>query len=499
MKFLKLKKRLLIAFFILIVVPIFLITAASGVILNYQINSIRQVYDVESKNIQDITNPLQILNRVTRGVYNDIKLNALKTPERFEDSQYILELNERLSKKYSFIVLRKDGEYIYTGDKKQLENIKSRLPEFGIYNTDIDGGLYIAGQNPYLLKQQDFYYSDGSEGSIFIVTDVETVVPQFRASIIQMVISFLIIICLTAFALTFWIYHSILRPLNTLRIATRNIKDGNLNFSIINTSEDEIGQLCEDFEDMRIRLMELIEVRMQYEIDSKELISNISHDLKTPLTAIKGYTEGILDGVADTPEKMDKYLKTIYTKANDMTALVDELAIYSKIDCNEMPFNFVNINLDEYFNDCIEEISLDLEVKKIDIAYFNYTDTSLMVTIDTEQMKRVINNIIGNSSKYMGNKKGIINIRIKDIGDYVQIEFEDNGKGIADKDIPLIFDRFYRTDASRNSSKGGSGLGLSIVKKIIEEHSGRIWVTSKENVGTVIYFTLKKVIKTEET
>lgn len=495
----KLKKRLLIAFFILIVVPIFLITAASGVILNYQINSIRQVYDVESKNIQDITNPLQILNRVTRGVYNDIKLNALKTPERFEDSQYILELNERLSKKYSFIVLRKDGEYIYTGDKKQLENIKSSLPEFGIYNTDIDGGLYIAGQNPYLLKQQDFYYSDGSEGSIFIVTDVETVVPQFRASIIQMVISFLIIICLTAFALTFWIYHSILRPLNTLRIATRNIKDGNLNFSIINTSEDEIGQLCEDFEDMRIRLMELIEVRMQYEIDSKELISNISHDLKTPLTAIKGYTEGILDGVADTPEKMDKYLKTIYTKANDMTALVDELAIYSKIDCNEMPFNFVNINLDEYFNDCIEEISLDLEVKKIDIAYFNYTDTSLMVTIDTEQMKRVINNIIGNSSKYMGNKKGIINIRIKDIGDYVQIEFEDNGKGIADKDIPLIFDRFYRTDASRNSSKGGSGLGLSIVKKIIEEHSGRIWVTSKENVGTVIYFTLKKVIKTEET
>lgn len=499
MKFLKLKKRLLIAFFILIVVPIFLITAASGVILNYQINSIRQVYDVESKNIQDITNPLQILNRVTRGVYNDIKLNALKTPERFEDSQYILELNERLSKKYSFIVLRKDGEYIYTGDKKQLENIKSSLPEFGIYNTDIDGGLYIAGQNPYLLKQQDFYYSDGSEGSIFIVTDVETVVPQFRASIIQMVISFLIIICLTAFALTFWIYHSILRPLNTLRIATRNIKDGNLNFSIINTSEDEIGQLCEDFEDMRIRLMELIEVRMQYEIDSKELISNISHDLKTPLTAIKGYTEGILDGVADTPEKMDKYLKTIYTKANDMTALVDELAIYSKIDCNEMPFNFVNINLDEYFNDCIEEISLDLEVKNIDIAYFNYTDTSLMVTIDTEQMKRVINNIIGNSSKYMGNKKGIINIRIKDIGDYVQIEFEDNGKGIADKDIPLIFDRFYRTDASRNSSKGGSGLGLSIVKKIIEEHSGRIWVTSKENVGTVIYFTLKKVIKTEET
>ena len=94
--------------------------------------------------------------------------------------------------------------------------------------------------------------------------------------------------------------------------------------------------------------------------------------------------------------------------------------------------------------------------------------------------------------KYMDKEKGKINLRIKDVGDFVQVEIEDNGKGIAAKDLPNIFERFYRTDASRNSSKGGSGIGLSIVKKIIEEHGGKIWATSRENTGTTMYFVLRK-------
>ena len=115
-----------------------------------------------------------------------------------------------------------------------------------------------------------------------------------------------------------------------------------------------------------------------------------------------------------------------------------------------------------------------------------------MVIADAEQMKRVINNIIGNSLKYMDKKHGIINIRILDVGDFVQIEIEDNGKGIGQKERPYIFDRFYRTDSSRNSSKGGSGIGLSIVKKIIEDHGGKIWATSKEGIGPEIHFVLRK-------
>ena len=135
---------------------------------------------------------------------------------------------------------------------------------------------------------------------------------------------------------------------------------------------------------------------------------------------------------------------------------------------------------------------MDLERKNIDLGFFNYADKDVVIIADPEQLKRVIINIVNNSSKYIGNKKGIINIRIREEAEFVQIEIEDNGKGIAKEDIGHIFERLYRADASRNSAQSGSGLGLSIAKKIIEEHGGRIWATSKENIGTSICFVLRK-------
>ena len=248
----------------------------------------------------------------------------------------------------------------------------------------------------------------------------------------------------------------------------------------------------QDFEEMRIRLKENAEDKIQYDKDNKELISNISHDLKTPITAIKGYVEGILDGVASSPEKLDKYIRTIYNKSNDMDRLIDELTFYSKIDTNKIPYTFSKINVAQYFRDCVEEVGLDMEARGIELGYFNYVDEDVVIIADAEQMKRVMNNIISNSVKYLDKKKGIINIRIKDVGDFIQVEIEDNGKGIAAKDLPNIFDRFYRTDSSRNSAQGGSGIGLSIVRKIVEDHGGRIWATSKEGIGTEIHFVLRK-------
>lgn len=494
----KLKGRIAVAFILIISLPIIMLTMIGGAIINKQNISIQQTYDVDSNTMQIITNPIQLLNRVTRGVYNDIKLSALKQPEKFEDMEYVRTLNSELVGKYSFIVLRKGNEILYTGDQKKLNKISEELPGFADYTINSDGGIYLGGEYPCLVKQQDFYFTDGIEGSIFVVTDVNKLIPQLESSIIQCVIAFIVVIFMFAVLLTLWIYRSVLRPLKMLQTATNNIKCGNLDFTVRPEREDEIGALCEDFEEMRCRIKELIEVRMQYENETKELISNISHDLKTPLTAIKGYAEGIMDGVADSKEKQEKYLKTIYTKAVDMTALVDELSFYTKIDCNTIPYNFAKIYIDQYFTDCIEELSLDLEVKNIDLAYFNYADDDVRVIADPEQLKRVVNNIIGNAVKYIDKKKGIINIRINDIGKFIRIEIEDNGQGIAEKDVTNIFDRFYRTDASRNSSKGGTGLGLAIAKKIIEDHGGRIWASSKEYVGTTISFTLMKVVEDKE-
>lgn len=325
--------------------------------------------------------------------------------------------------------------------------------------------------------------------TIFTMVAMYAIAPRKVGEIQQL---YLLIVFMTAALLVYWIYRTVSIPLAKLQKAARNIKEGNLDFEIKADADDEIGQLCQDFEEMRLRLKANAEEKVAFDKENKELISNISHDLKTPITAIKGYVEGIQDGVASSPEKLDKYIRTIYNKANDMDRLIDELTFYSKIDTNRIPYTFSKINVAEYFWDCVEEVGLDMETRGIELGYFNYVDEDVLVIADAEQMKRVINNIIGNSLKYLDKKKGIINLRITDDGDFIQVVIEDNGKGIAAKDLPYIFDRFYRTDSSRNSSKGGSGIGLSIVKKIIEDHGGRIWASSKEGIGTEIHFVLRK-------
>ena len=298
-------------------------------------------------------------------------------------------------------------------------------------------------------------------------------VPEKATEIQQM---YLIVVSITAALLIIWIYRAVSVPLQKLQKAARNIKEGNLDFEIKAENDDEIGQLCRDFEEMRLRLKVQAEEKVAFDRENKELISNISHDLKTPITAIKGYVEGIMDGVADTPEKMDRYIRTIYNKANEMNLLINELTLYSKIDTNRIPYNFTTISAKGYFGDCAEDLSVELESKGAEFTYRNFMDDDCKVIVDPEQLRRVINNIVSNSLKYTDKP----------------IELGDNGRGIAAKDLPFIFDRFYRADASRNSSKGGSGIGLSIVKKIVEEHGGNIWATSEEGVGTTMYFVIRK-------
>ncbi len=489
------KNRLKMSFLIIIVLPIILVAMIGKVIVQYQLNSIRETYQVEFNTVQAITNPLLILNRVTRDVFNRIKFYAMTRPEVLEDLDCIDRLNEELKDKYSFLVVKKGDTFIYEGNHVAFNEIRENISSNRFYTTEVDGGVYIGGENPILVKQQDFICRDGSLGTVYVLTDVDTIVPQIKAVALQAVVAFVLIIITTAVILILWLYRGIIYPLNVLKRATREMKEGNLDYSIHMNTYDEIGELCDDFEEMRIHLKELIEVKMQYETNSRELLSNISHDLKTPLTTIKGYAEGIIDGVADSPEKIDRYIKTIYNKANDMTALVDELSMYARIDNNSLPYNFRIIEVNEYFDDCIDELTFEMEVKHIKLTYECQVNTKCKMIIDTEQMKKVIHNIINNSEKYMDKEEGTIKVCVKEQGDFIQIEIEDNGAGIAERDLPNIFERFYRADMSRNSQKGGSGLGLAIVRKIIEEHGGSIWAVSEVGIGTTINFTVMKWTK----
>ena len=333
-----------------------------------------------------------------------------------------------------------------------------------------------------------------SDGTVYDISITDSADSQGRVHVMakDLFISAFIILISVALVVGLWVYRSIAVPLVKLKKATQNIKEGNLDFVLDVEGNDEFSELCQDFEEMRRRLKESTEEKNLIEKENKELISNMSHDLKTPITAVKGYIEGIMDGVADTPEKMDRYVRTIYNKTNEMDHLINELTFYSKIDTNRIPYTFGKLNVEDYFADCAEEVGLELETRGIELVYANYVEKDVMVIADGEQIRRVIHNIISNAIKYMDKPKGIIQIRIKDVGDFIQIEIEDNGKGIGPKDLPYIFDRFYRTDVSRNSSKGGSGIGLSIVKKILEDHGGKVWATSRLGIGTIMYFVLRK-------
>ena len=486
----KLFTRIKISYAMIFVITVLLIGLAFYGISAWGINTLEKQYDITDSGIEILYNPLKVLNNMTSSTIKELEKTIKDEPGKMEDEGYLDSVNSKLTQYYAFLIIKKDGEISYNGNWS--EKLSDEILDTEHLEDDRSYYLQVQGSAPYHVKQRSFTFEDGSAGQILIYTEIDRVIPQIKNLFVRVILMAIFVLFITTAFAMMWLYQSIVKPLARLKVAAENIKEGNLNFSVVADTDDEIGELCTAFEQMRIKLKEQIDISMQYEAENKELISNISHDLKTPMTAIKGYIEGIQDGVADTPEKMDKYMRTIYNKATDMERLSEELFLYSKLDSNSMNYSFAKVNLNDYFEDCVEELRLDLESRDIDLIYNNYADKDIIIIADPEQLKRVINNIISNSVKYIGKKKGVIQIRIKDEPEFVQIELEDNGKGIAKNELPYIFDRCYRTDASRNSSQGGSGLGLSIAKKIIEEHGGKIWASSVEGESTTISFVIRK-------
>lgn len=484
----KFKTRLAVTFATIILLPVIL-TAAAYFVIGLFIISSQPGNKMTEGNYALMTENLQNLNTRTEQVYRELLEQVQKDERIFEDTTFLRNVEQKELTNRSYILVRREDEIYYAGNREAAEQILEVLPEYG-ESRNKEGEAYYFGEMEKYARQIDFTFSDGSRGSLFIITKVTSLIS--REFLVDMTLAIIIILAFTSMMLTFWIHRSVFRPVKELNLAMCKIKEGNFDYVLATESGGEIGELYRNYEDMRLRLKETTEEQLRQEKQSRELISNISHDLKTPITAVKGYVEGIMDGVADTPEKMDKYIKTIYNKANDMDRLINELTIYSGIDNNRIPYNFHRINVSDYFGDCVEEVGLDLESKNIDLNYSNLVPQDTVIIADPEQMKKVINNIIGNSIKYIDKPKGVIDIRILDEVDSVRVEIEDNGKGIAQKDLPKIFERFYRTDASRNSAQGGSGIGLSIVKKIVEDHGGYIWATSRVGEGTCIHFVIRK-------
>ncbi len=286
----------------------------------------------------------------------------------------------------------------------------------------------------------------------------------------------IVIIILTGVFLGKKLSESILKPIGKLQEATAQISNGNLNKPVDYHSQDELGQVCENFEEMRLRLKEAVITREAYEDGRKQLIAGMSHDLATPLTAIKGYARGVLDGIADTPEKKEHYVSMLYNSACKMEKLVSNLLLFTKLDMREEPFDLQPINLGDYLVDFCEEVRPRLKQEDMDIVFFNRCTGQSMVKIDVMQFGRVLLNLTENSIKYKKNgQDGKIAITLfQNEAGQLMVWFEDNGIGINGKDSEKVFKSFYRCETTGGYPIQGNGLGLAISKQIIESMGGSI-------------------------
>jgi histidine kinase len=470
------KLRLVLSNIAMIIVPIILFFFASLLLVVLFLGDFREMakYLPESHNYHQTVQEDSVL-------FLELKEKSVVNPEELMSTGYLQSLNKRLKKIDAGLMIRKDNETFYS--TVNLEKVKAtQLPGFGVEASNRN--LETIGNQTFAIKQHDFFLQDGSQISFFLMRDASPW-NQFVKTFFPILFGLcLFILIITNGLLTYFVSKSIIKPINRLKTAANYIKNGDLEYSIHTTRKDELGQLTQAFEEMRIQLKESHNMQKQYEENRKELIAHISHDLKTPITSIKGYIEGIRDGVADTPEKRAHYVKTIYTNAVSMDHLIDELFLFSKLDLGKLPFEFEELDIKNYLIDYMEELSFDLRKQHVNV-HFEYNPIgSYLVLIDREKFKRVLANIINNSLKYMDNEEKNLTLSLISTDDKVKVIITDNGPGIPEESMPFIFNQFYRAERSRNKLTGGSGLGLSIARMIIEEHNGTIQVESTLMVGT---------------
>jgi len=485
----KINTKLTIIFLTVILLPIVLSVLAYFIIGFALTWNIRNAYGNDSIRFSVTAAPTESYNAITDDYYDLLVKYATEDPAKLDDKDSLAFVDEKLQEVSAFLVVKKNEEIFYVSDQAVSEAVLRRLPEYG-GETETQRFGYYFDDLQRLVRQIDVTFTDGATGSIYIVTKINMMVSEAMVTSILAII--LLVLLLTSILLTLWLRSSIFRPVNQLKVAMKSIAEGNFDTPVTTGEKGELGALFTDFEQMRVQLKATAEEKLEAEQNNRELISNITHDLKTPITSIKGYVEGIMDGVADSPEKIDRYIRTIYTKANDMDRMINELTMYSRIETNSIPYQFQRICVRDYFSDCAEEVGLDLESRGIEFRYRCDIPADVYIWADPEQLKRVADNIISNSIKYRNGENSFISLYIYGEEELVRVEIADNGKGIGNEEYEKIFERFYRTDVSRNSSKGGSGIGLSIAKRIIEEHDGRIWAgPGPENVGLTVHMEFK--------
>ena len=398
----------------------------------------------------------------------------------------ILNGHENNNEPYKYTIISLDGKVI-----KSTENTKEK--EVSLNSLSFDSWYEIKDSNE--IRYSTSLIRDGKIENIVIFTipkeDILAIRNDINYKLIYTFISFCIfsVIIFIVYKIYSIISKDILKPIKSMHKSAREILKGNYLEYVNYDYHGEIGEFSHDFEAMRDSLVVAREKEENIKRAEKELLACISHDLKTPIANISGYCEGIIDGVVKEEKDIKRYIGIILKKSRVLNKLLDDILELSKAEINQMTINKKEVYSKEFFEELLEEVSMDVAasgkqfILKTEIP-------NIIINLDQEKITQVINNIISNAVKYT-NDDGIIAMSFKKLNDGLEIICEDNGIGIGQEELKLVFNKFYRSDKHRNQNIPGSGLGLSIAKYIVEMHNGNIELFSEKTIGTTVIIKIR--------
>lgn len=381
------------------------------------------------------------------------------------------------------IIIKRNNEMTLVNDLEddQMDYMKSKfidkdLPNIFIFkNDDYSYNRILRDKTGYVVNNQiDFYFKNGDEGSVYYLVkyaDVESIVIKF---IIRNFSLFMVLMFLFITHLVLKLTSNLTKTINEFLLATEELASGNLSHRIPKQKKQMLGEIVDAYNVAIDELEEIEDDRVKNEEGRQFFIDSLSHDIKTPLTSIEVNANAIADGVFKSEEKTNKALKIIKDKARSIDKMVEELKVFNDIYTGRNTYRFERVGIREFFEDVIEEYNYEMQQKRVSIDLDSSSFNNIYAFIDIYKFKRVIGNIILNSYKYNQDRDINIIVRLASRANDIFINIEDNGVGVEEDKLELIFDRFYRLDTSRNLKNSGSGLGLSISKSIVESHLGTI-------------------------
>ena len=517
------RRRVRVALFLMMLVPVFFMIAAFGFTRIYSSGTGRP----------DVRAFISQFNQLV----ND-------NPHALTDPQTLATLDQLFGRDtFGWWEILRDGKAVYQSSgatmgagsrQDQLQDrLQSTRPRWGLrWRDGLWGSRWFSGAvsrgagsatataSPAPDLTWSFRFDDGTPGALRVY--LEAPVTSSPRSPFRF-IGFLAFLFGCNAMLGWWVSSSVIGPLAKLRNAAVRIGEGDLRFRLDSAGPDEFGQVTAAFETMREKLQAAVQRQLAEEASRKELIAHVSHDLRTPINLIRGYAEGLRDGVASTWQMRERYLETILERAGELERLIELLFSYSTMDLEGVRPKLASVEAAPYLQGLRD--SLAAAFPAAEIALVLPTSPRLFITADVELTRRVISNLVENAVKHGGKPSIAMEWRVSESGDAVEVAVADNGAGVSAEDLPRIFDPFFRADRARTRQSGstgggsgggagggprsgsggepgggtGAGLGLSIVSKIMQAQGGSVRAAPSAAGGLEVTLSFVKTGNNAET